>query len=262
VTVFGADSGAASIMALRTSEGARGLFRMAWLLGPAVTFNRTFEDLSQHNRAFFLARSGCKNDTCLRHMPAKAVVETYLWKDEPSFRIRDQNDLPIQGIYPDQLIVLDGELLQRPPLEAIEAGEGEEIPTLVGTTAQATNAWPGPDDLFKWNWNQLSKYVVTSLDSFSQGIGHEALQKYNASQHNDFVSAEEVYSSMVSDLRQTCPIDRMCRTLANATTSALYRYVVTTTPSTPNKVHFSLDVLDVICQRHMRSSKRTPVDRD
>ncbi|GFS64498.1 hypothetical protein TNIN_98691, partial [Trichonephila inaurata madagascariensis] len=47
-----------------------------------------------------------------------------------------------------------------------------------------------------------------------------------------FVSAEEVYSSMVSDLRQTCPIDRMCRTLANATTFALYRYVVTATPST------------------------------
>ncbi|GFQ81630.1 fumonisin B1 esterase [Trichonephila clavata] len=107
VTVFGADSGGASIMALRASEAARGLFRTAWLLGPAITFNRTFDDLSQHNRAFFLARSGCKNDTCLRHMSAKAVVETYLWKDEPSFRIRDQNDLPIQGIYSEQLIVLD-----------------------------------------------------------------------------------------------------------------------------------------------------------
>ncbi|GFX74281.1 uncharacterized protein TNCV_3452291 [Trichonephila clavipes] len=55
---------------------------------------------------------------------------------------------------------------------------------ITGTTAQATEAWPGPDDLYKWNWNQLSKYVVTSLDSFAQGIGHEALQKYNASHHN------------------------------------------------------------------------------
>ncbi|GBM89375.1 Carboxylesterase [Araneus ventricosus] len=107
VTIFGADTGAASIMALRASEQARGLFRAAWLIGPALTFNRTFEDLSQHNRAFFLARSGCKNGTCLRHMSAKSVLETYFWKDEPSFRIRDQNDLPIQGIYPEQLIVLD-----------------------------------------------------------------------------------------------------------------------------------------------------------
>lgn len=110
VTVFGADSGAASILALRASEAAKGLFRAAWLLGPAVTFNRTFEDLSQHNRAFFLARTGCTNATCLRRMSAKAVVQNYLGKDEPSFRIRDQNDLPITGIYPEQLIVLDGEL--------------------------------------------------------------------------------------------------------------------------------------------------------
>ena len=108
VTLFGSDSGAASILALQASEAARGLFRAIWLLGPSVTFNRTFEDLSQHNQAFFLARSGCQNATCLRHMSARDVVETYLWKDEPSFRIRDQNDLPIQGIYPEQLIVLDG----------------------------------------------------------------------------------------------------------------------------------------------------------
>ncbi|CAL1265778.1 unnamed protein product [Larinioides sclopetarius] len=268
VTIFGADTGAASIMALRASEQARGLFRAAWLVGPALTFNRTFEDLSQHNRAFFLARSGCKNDTCLRHMSAKSVLETYFWKDEPSFRIRDQNDLPIQGIYPEQLIVLDGELLQRPPLETIVAGEGEDIPTLVGTTAQATDAWPGPDDLFKWDWNQFSKYVVTSLDSFAQGIGHEALCMYNASQHNDFVSAEEVYSSMVSDLRQTCPIDRMCWTLTNSTTSALYRYVVTAMPSTPVKTlgypsSFSFHPWDVIAFfDHMEHYIESPTPAD
>ncbi|KAG8185550.1 hypothetical protein JTE90_017556 [Oedothorax gibbosus] len=233
VTVFGGDSGAASIMALRASESARGLFRSAWLLGPAVTFNRTFDDLSQHNRAFFLARTGCNDSTCLRRMSAKQVADSFLGKDEPSFRIRDQNDLPITGIFPEQLIVVDGELLQRPPLETIESEGGSDIPTLVGTTAQAIEAWPGPDDLFKWDWGQLSKYVVTSLDSFGKGIGQEALEMYNASKHNDFVSAEEVYSSMVSDLRQTCPIHKMSHTLVNSSTSALYRYVVTARPSVP-----------------------------
>lgn len=96
-------------MALRASDAANGLFRAAWLLGPAMTFNRTFNDLAQHNQAFFLARSGCTNATCLRHMSARDILETYLGKDDPSFRIRDQNDLPIQGIYPEQLIVIDGE---------------------------------------------------------------------------------------------------------------------------------------------------------
>lgn len=96
-------------MALRASNYVNDLFRTAWLLGPAMVLNRTFDDLAQHNQAFFLPRSGCVNATCLRHMTAKSVVETYLGKDDPSFRIRDQNDLPIQGIFPEQLIVIDGE---------------------------------------------------------------------------------------------------------------------------------------------------------
>ncbi|XP_054707902.1 carboxylesterase-like [Uloborus diversus] len=236
VTVFGADSGAASILALQSSEIAKDLFRSAWLLGPSFTFNRTFEDLSQHHRAFFLARSSCTNATCLRHLPAHTIAETYLWKDEPSFRIRDQNDLPIPGIYPEQMIVLDGELLQQTPIEAIASGNGEQIPTLVGTTAQAINIWPGPDDLFKWKWSQLSKYVVTSLDSFGPGISHEALELYNTSLNGDIQSPEEVYSTMVSDLRQTCPIDHMIHFIANASTVPLYRYVITSTPSIPIKI--------------------------
>lgn len=236
VTVFGTDSGAASIMALRASNAAQGLFRASWLLGPALTLNRTFDDLAQHNQAFFLPRSGCTNATCLRHLTARSVVETYLWKDDPSFRIRDQNDLPIQGIYPQQLIVIDGELLQIPPIETLESGEGMDIPTLVGTSAQAANIWPGPDDLYKWEWGQLTKYVVTSLSSFVPNISHDALYLYNVSECNDFTTPEEVYSSMVSDLRQTCPIDRMSQSLANSSISHVYRYVVQATPSLPMKV--------------------------
>ncbi|GBM89382.1 hypothetical protein AVEN_226946-1 [Araneus ventricosus] len=71
------------------------------------------------------------------------------------------------------------------------------LSSCLGTTAQATDAWPGPDDLFKWDWNQFSKYVITSLDSFAQGIGHEALRMYNASQHNGMVQ-ELNFSSKIS----------------------------------------------------------------
>lgn len=47
----------------------------------------------------------------------------------------------------------------------------------------------------------------------------------------DFATPEEVYSSMVSDLRQTCPIDRLSLILANSSTSHVYRYIVETPPS-------------------------------
>lgn len=53
-----------------------------------------------------------------------------------------------------------------------------------GTSAQAANIWPGPDDLYKWKWEQLTKYVVTSLGSFGPDISHEALRLYNVSEKN------------------------------------------------------------------------------
>lgn len=109
MTVFGPDGGAASILTMMTSSHFRSLFRSAWLLGPAMIFNRSFTESSHHNRAHFLEKSGCALDIeCLRRMTPKEVTGTYIWNEDPSFRIRDQNDLPIHGILPDQLVVVDG----------------------------------------------------------------------------------------------------------------------------------------------------------
>ncbi|GFR28969.1 carboxylesterase [Trichonephila clavata] len=109
VTVFGPDGGAASILTMMTSSYFRNTFRSAWLLGPAMVFNRSFTDLSHHNRGHFVDKSGCSVDVqCLRKMTPKEVTGAYIWNDDASFRIRDQNDLPIQGILPEQLVVVDG----------------------------------------------------------------------------------------------------------------------------------------------------------
>lgn len=109
MTVFGPDGGAASILTMMTSVHFRNTFRSAWILGPAMVFNRSFSEASHKNRAHFLEKSGCGMDLeCLRRMTPKEVTATYVWNDDPSFRIRDQNDLPIQGILPEQLLVIDG----------------------------------------------------------------------------------------------------------------------------------------------------------
>ncbi|GBN51892.1 Para-nitrobenzyl esterase [Araneus ventricosus] len=108
VTLFGPDAGAASIMALMSSPKAQGLFHSAWLIGPTMVFNRTFEEVTTHNKGLFLQRSGCKDAQCLRKGVAQDIIAAHLGKDDASFRIRDQNDLPIQGIFPEQLIVMDG----------------------------------------------------------------------------------------------------------------------------------------------------------
>lgn len=105
VTLFGADAGAASIIAHLTNPNSAGLFHSAWLVGPSVYVNQSFESASQHNHDSFMSLTNCKNVDCLRKLSPDNVTKIFLGKDDPSFRINDQSDLPIRGIFPLQLIV-------------------------------------------------------------------------------------------------------------------------------------------------------------
>ncbi|XP_042899934.1 para-nitrobenzyl esterase-like isoform X2 [Parasteatoda tepidariorum] len=239
VTLFGPDAGAASIMALISSPKAQGLFRSAWLVGPTMVFNRTFEEVTQHNKGLFLQRSNCEDARCLRKSAAQDIITAHLGKDDASFRIRDQNDLPIQGIFPEQLIVMDGDLLVETPETALSNEDIKSIPLLLGSSAQAVDFWPGPDDLSTWTWNQYKKYVTTSLDSFGLQVSQMALQIYNgtSSQANNLnFTAEYLYTTMVSDIRQSCPVNTLAKKLASVSRSPVYRYTLTERPPSPVKL--------------------------
>ena len=111
VTLFGADSGAALILAIITNNDLKNLHSSSWLINPALYLNHTFTDVSTHNRKNFLKHSGCKTVKCLRSLTSAQVIEYFLGKNDPSFRINDQNDLPILGIMSEQLIIIDGNLM-------------------------------------------------------------------------------------------------------------------------------------------------------
>lgn len=237
VTVVGADAGASLALALLAASPQAGwgrLFQAAWLEGPSSVLNRTYAQVAKHNKAFFQQRSGCVNATCLRALSAHDVIKAHLGKDDPSFRIRDQNDLPIQGIFPEQFLVVDGTLLTKPPLEMIETNSKCDIPILFGSSSQAVDLWPGPDDLGHWSWSQYKKYVTTSLDSFGSGITQMALQLYNITNATEpGVTPELVYTTMVTDLRVGCPLANMASGLATALQSPVYRYISEVRPSKP-----------------------------
>jgi carboxylesterase type B len=108
VTLFGADSGAAIILAIITNPDLRPLFSSSWLINPALYLNHSFSELSKHNRKNFLKHSECDSLECLKSLTSYQVVEAFLGKNDPSFRINDQNDLPILGIMSEQLITIDG----------------------------------------------------------------------------------------------------------------------------------------------------------
>ncbi|KAI1309491.1 Neurotactin [Halotydeus destructor] len=260
VTLFGPDAGAASILAIASNSDYSHLFRSAWLLGPALFFNHSFAESSHKNtHNGFMDRTKCDSAQCLRSLPARRVLELFLGNDDPAFRINDQNDLPIQGIYPEQLIVVDGELVVKPLPFSLE------LPLLIGTSAQAVEYWPGPDDLRTWTWSQYIKYVTTSLDSFGPRLSQMALEMYRADEKEDeeilldfssgsvleasenstvklngtnssvnanLMNPELLYTSMVSDVRQTCPVNKLSLNIAQSSNSTqVYRYIVTGVPS-------------------------------
>lgn len=108
VTLFGADSGAALILAIITNPDMRSLFYSSWLIDPAVYFDKSITTASNDNKKKFLKRTKCKTIDCLRSLSRFQVINSFLGKSDPSFRIIDQNDLPILGIMSEQLITIDG----------------------------------------------------------------------------------------------------------------------------------------------------------
>jgi len=108
VTLFGSDGGSSIIMALMTNPDSRSLFRSVWLTDPALYFNRSFSESSNYNQNNFLSRSGCNQFDCLLRLSAEQVLKAFIGDDDPSNVIKDQNDLPIQGMFNKQLIVVDG----------------------------------------------------------------------------------------------------------------------------------------------------------
>lgn len=109
VTVFGPDSTGATILAMMSNQGvSQSLFQSAWILDPAVFMNKSMDEVSRKAQDSFFLRSGCDSLSCLRSLSPESVTKIFLGNDDPSFRINDQSDLPIQGIFPQQLIVIDG----------------------------------------------------------------------------------------------------------------------------------------------------------
>lgn len=157
-----------------------------------------------------------------------------------------------------------------------------DVPLLIGSTAQAIEFYPGPDSFRNWTWSTYSKYVTTSLDSFDPLLTRAALEHYpvprptaasspsdSPTQGGDEAAQAEfvyglgeldgltvdmavnstttaqvanlrpdlLYSTMVTDLRQVCPVNHLAANLSSLLRSPIYRYVVTERPSHSVSLH-------------------------
>ena len=112
LTVFGSDS-TATLLALLANQRFRESVSKVWLAGPAVYLNKQFslnkflaKNRDQKNKSSKF--NSCNTIKCFQELSPRDVIFGFLDGDEPEFKINDQNDLPIQGIFPNQWIIVDG----------------------------------------------------------------------------------------------------------------------------------------------------------
>ncbi|XP_054152452.1 para-nitrobenzyl esterase-like [Oppia nitens] len=257
VTLFGADSGAALILALMTNPIYRSLYYSVWLIDPAVYFDRSIAMSSKEYRKNFLKRTNCRTVDCLRSLSAQHIIRAFIGKNDPSFRIIDQNDLPILGFFAEQLITIDNSIvLDWYPFNKMP----NDIPILMGSSAQTVSFWPGPRELMSWTWADYNKYVTMSMDSFGPRLSQLTLSLYQPSSHRTaakITDAEPMtpqlqYITMVSDMRQICPINYMSEVLATKSQNPyIYRYIFNARISKPVRVYeygvnYSFHLMDIL----------------
>ncbi|XP_030271352.1 uncharacterized protein LOC115580822 isoform X1 [Sparus aurata] len=243
VTIFGHSSGGTSVWTLMMSPLAKGLFHAAVDMSGSSVYNATLEQ-AEYDNLVFLKKTGCEDLSCLRRLSITQVLQAIPWQEYPSWAADDLIDLPIKGRFVGPVVVVDGYVLQAPPFEVWEQkGDYNDVPFVIGSTEQEEDFNPAAQNISMWTWEDYSWFVTEKLQSFNESLPAAALKLYPSSAPCPTTNRcpERAYTTMVSDIRITCPNNDVAERAAAALKSPVYRYVVTHTPSGP--VNVSSDLL-------------------
>lgn len=233
VTIMGQSSGGTSVWTLMASPLAVGLFQAAVDMSGSSVFNVSLEEAESANLPF-LQRTGCRDAACLRNLSVLQVLQAVPWEEFPSWAADDLLDLPTRGRFVGPVAVVDGYVLEAPPLQVWEGTGGySDVPFVIGTTEQEVDFSPPAENISTWTWSDYHWFVTEKLQTFSPSLPLEALSLYPSSAPCPTPDRcpERSYSTMVSDIRVTCPNNQLAERAAAALSSPVYRYVVTLTPS-------------------------------
>ncbi|KAM9860836.1 para-nitrobenzyl esterase isoform 2-T2 [Aulostomus maculatus] len=242
VTIFGQSSGGTSVWTLMMSPLAKDLFQAAVDMSGSYMYNSTLKQAESDN-VVFLSTTGCRDLTCLRRLSVTQVLQAIPWQQYPSWAADDMTDLPTRGSFIGPVAVVDGYILKDPPFEVWEKkGVYNDVPFVIGTTEQEADFSPPAQNISTWTWGDYRWFVTDKLQSFGENLSREALSLYPSSALCPTTDRcpERAYTTMVSDIRVTCPNNDLAWRAAAALHSPVYRYVVTHTPSGPVNTTSSL----------------------
>lgn len=234
VTIIGQSSGGTCVLALMASPLAKGLFSGAVALSGGYVLNATVQDAEKDNLAF-LKNTGCKDAACLRNLTMEQVLKAIPWDGRPGWAFDPNTDLPTPGKTPPNLAIVDGYVLPDAPFAMWERGEGgfSDVPFLIGSTEQETDYYPTFLNLSDWTWDDYHWFVTEGLSAFNKTLVKLALDQYPSSRPCPTTTRcpERAYTTMVSDIRVSCPYTDMAKRAAAALRSPVFRYIVTHTPT-------------------------------
>ncbi|KAI4880926.1 hypothetical protein NFI96_010190 [Prochilodus magdalenae] len=234
VTIFGQSSGGTSVWTLMMSPLARGLFHRAIDMSGSYKYDATLDSAEKDNLVF-LQRTGCNNAACLRKLNITQILQAIPWQEYPSWAADDLTDIPVKDRFCGPVAVVDGHVLPVPPFAAWEKKDGvyNDVPFVVGTTEQETDFSPFLKNISTWTWGDYEWFVREKLLPFGEDVVSKALTLYNSSAPCPIVNRcpERLYTTLVSDIRVSCPNNDLAKRAADALKSPVYRYQVTYTPS-------------------------------
>ena len=236
VTLMGQSSGGTSELALLASPTASGLFHRAILMSASAIFNKSWEDAATDNE-IFVNNSRCdrSNSTaerkCLYELSPTQIQNAIPWDVYPFWRMSDLMDLPTKNRFDGAVAVVDRTVVSGPPLVAMATGKANDVPLIIGTTAQEIDVQPVVS-FTNSGYGKYQKYVEEKLRPFLGNDVGKVLDMYNDSLAVG-ESFQFAFSSLTSDLRETCPNNVLALNASKGFHSSVYRYVVTNKPSAP-----------------------------
>uniref|UniRef100_A0A6I8QNV2 Carboxylic ester hydrolase n=2 Tax=Xenopus tropicalis TaxID=8364 RepID=A0A6I8QNV2_XENTR len=236
VTIYGQSSGGTSVWAMMVSPLAKGLFHRAIDISGSAVFTASMDDAEKDNLAF-LDQTGCNDAECLRKLSMDKILQSIPWQGYPDWAAEDLCELPQKGKLIGPVAIVDGYVVPAPPLEVWKNKlEGySDVPFVIGTTLQETDFAPPYANLSQWSEEDYQWFVKVHLDTFGGSLTKDALSLYPTSEYctQPHRCIEKAFTTMVSDVRETCPKNEVAEQAAGSLTSPVYRYVVTYIPSGP-----------------------------
>lgn len=227
VLVFGQSGGAINTCTLLASPLARGLFTSALLQSGACSFRTLEQSEAQHDVGVELLDE-CVDApdrlACLRGLPFDRIVSTI--PGSIGVGVGESVEGGEGMVYGP---VVDGYLLPDAPLALIERGEHNDVPLVLGSTADEMAS----ENIFQAEVETVEAYEAFIRGAFS-GYGEEAvatiLELYPAS---DYETPQDALIQVFTDRSFTRQARLLARAAAAGGTAPTFRYLFSKNTDTP-----------------------------